>query len=79
MQIKVSGSGCTAVIDGTSGTASDGQVRFTYNGRLAVLATGGNLHFWNVSAGCLGAFRTGDPATLSGTFTVSPAQVISSP
>ena len=34
--------GCTAVIDGTSGTASDGQVRFTYTdstGQLTLLTT----------------------------------------
>jgi hypothetical protein len=82
LQITLSGNGCTAVIDGTSGTASDGRVRFTYTdstGRLTVLATGGNLHFWNVSAGCLGLFNTGDRAALSVIFTVTPKQAITSP
>jgi hypothetical protein len=76
------GKTCSFVIDGTSGTASDGQVRFTYTdstGQLTVLGTSGNLHFWNVSSGCLGLFLTGDRATLSDTFTVSPKQAITSP
>jgi hypothetical protein len=74
--------GCTFVIDGTGATADDGQVTFRYSdstGQLTVLATGGNLHFWNVSDGCLGLFDSGDPATLSLTFTVSPKQAITSP
>lgn len=67
---------------GTSGTASDGRVRFTYadsSGRLAVLVTTGNLHFWNVSSGCLGLLNSGDRARLGATFTVSPKQDITSP
>jgi hypothetical protein len=82
IQIMLTGNGCTAVIDGTSGTASDGKVRFTYadsTGRLTVLATSGNLHFWNVSAGCLGLVNSGDRATLSATYTVTPKQAITSP
>ena len=74
--------GCTPVIDGTSGTPSDGQVRFTYTdstSQLTVLAHSGNLHFWNVSSGCLGLVNTGDRARLSATFTVSPKQAITSP
>lgn len=35
-------------------------------------ATGGNLHFYDVSAGCLGVFRDGDPAALSATYAVTP-------
>jgi hypothetical protein len=82
VQIMMSGVGCTAMIDGTSGTASDGQVRFTYTdstSQLTVLATSGNLRFWNVSAGCLGLVNSGDRATLGGAFTVSPKQAIASP
>jgi hypothetical protein len=37
----------------------------------------GNLHFWNVS-GCLGHITNGDPATLTGAFTVTPPQKITS-
>ena len=82
LQIMLSGNGCTAVTDGTSGTASDGWVPFTYadsSGRLTVLATSGNLHVWNVSSGCLGLINSGDRATLTATYTVSPKQAITSP
>ncbi len=98
LQIPVLGNGCNFVIASTSGTASDGRVRFTYTdsgyfaapihdrpartdstGRLTVLADSGNLHFWNVSPGCLGGFNDGDRATLSATYTVSPKQAITNP
>jgi hypothetical protein len=72
---------CTAVIDGTSGTASDGTVKFSYSDRTGVLqvrATGGNLHFYNVQ-GCAGLTNTGDSASISATFTVSPKQAITNP
>jgi hypothetical protein len=72
---------CTAVVDGTSGTASDGIVRFSYANATALLRTvpgGGDMHFYKVS-GCAGLYRTGDPATLSGAFTVSPKQTVTSP
>ena len=72
---------CTAVIDGTSGTASDGTVKFSCSdptGVLQVRATGGNLHFYNVQGGA-GLINTGDSASISATFTVSPKQAITSP
>jgi hypothetical protein len=79
--MKLSFPGCTAVIDGTSGTASDGSVRVSYNNSTGVLQTrtaGGNLHFYNVR-GCAGLVVTGDSATISATSTVSPKQTITSP
>jgi hypothetical protein len=82
LHIALSGSGCTALIDGTAATADDGRVRFRYTdstGQLTVRTTGGNLHVYNVSSGCLGLFRDGDPATLSGAYTVTPEQAITSP
>ena len=81
LQIALSGPSCTGVIDGTSGTASDGTVEFRYThstSRLKLLTTGGNLHFYNVR-GCAGLIRTSDPATISATITVSPKQTITSP
>jgi hypothetical protein len=75
--------GCTAVVDGTSATADNGRVAFRYTdgtGQLRVLATGGNLHYYDVSPNCLApGFNDGAPATLSATFTVSPKQDITSP
>ena len=75
--------GCTFVIDGTGATADDGQVTFRYTdstGQLTALTTGGNLHIYDVSSGCLGLSDDGDPATLSAnTFIVTPEQAITSP
>jgi hypothetical protein len=82
LQITLSGQGCTAVIDGTSGTASDGRVVVRYTdstGRLKLLTTGSNLHYYDVSSGCLGLVNSGDPVTLSVTYAVTPKQAITSP
>jgi hypothetical protein len=83
LQLTLGGSmGCDAVIEGTSATAGNGRVVFRYTdstGRLTVLTASANLRFYHVSAGCLGLVRSGDPATLSATFTVSPKQAITSP
>ena len=75
-------SGCSFLIDGTSATGSDGEVRFRYTestGQLTVLAAGGNLHFYDVSSACLGLVNDGDTAALSITYTVTPKQAITSP
>jgi len=80
-QLKLTGPSCSAVIDGTSGTASNGIIRFTYTtstATLTVLPHGGNLHFYNLS-GCGGLFIGGDPATISGKLSVRPKQTITSP
>jgi hypothetical protein len=82
IHLTMSGNGCTAMIDGTGTTADDGRVTFRYTdstGRLTVLAISSNLHFYDVSAGCLGLVNSGDPATLSTIYTVSPKQAITSP
>ena len=82
MQIQVStNSPCSAVIDGTSATAGDGRLKFSYTdstGRLKILTAGGNLHFYNIND-CIGLINNGNPATLSATITVSPKQLITSP
>jgi hypothetical protein len=44
-----------------------------------VLTTGGNLHIYNVSSGCAGAIHSGDRATQSAAYAISPAQTITSP
>lgn len=51
---------------------------FRGTGHLKLLTTGGNLHFYRVR-GCAGLLGSGDPATLSATFAVSPKQAITSP
>jgi hypothetical protein len=81
IHIALNGTGCTAMIDGTSAAAEDGQATFDYTdstGQLKVLTTDGNLHFYDVT-GCLGVFDSGNPVTLSATYTVTPKQTITSP
>ena len=81
LQLALSGPACTAAINGTSSTASNGVVRVSYanaTGKLKVLPAGGNLHWYHVS-GCGGLVGNGDPARLSATYAVSPAQAITSP
>jgi hypothetical protein len=81
VQAKLAGPSCRAVIDGTSGTASDGIIRFTYTNSTATLRalrSGGNLHFYHLS-GCAGLFAGGGPVTISGELSMSPKQTITSP
>jgi hypothetical protein len=78
---SLSGPLCSATVDGTSAGANNGMVRAHYKnstGKLTVLATGGNLHIYNVS-GCFGLINSGDTATFSGSYAISPKQAISSP
>ncbi len=77
----LSGPSCSATVDGTSPTKNNGKVAVTYTnstGVLKVLPTGGNLHVFRVS-GCAGLIASGDPASFSGSYTVSPKQTITSP
>jgi hypothetical protein len=78
IHFSISSSICSAVIDGTSGTADNGQVKITYTNsthKLKILPTGGNLHVYDVS-GCLGLINNGDAGTVTSTYTVAPAQTI---
>ena len=82
IHLTMPGSGCTAMIDGTGTTADDGRVTFRYTdstGQLMPRTTSSNLHFDDVSAGCLGLVNSGDTATLSTIYAVSPKQTITSP
>lgn len=78
IHVSISSSECSAVIDGTSGSANNGKVNITYTNsthKLAILPTGGNLHVYDVS-GCLGAISNGDAGTIKSTYAVTPAQTI---
>jgi len=76
---SLSGSGCTATVAGAKAT-SPGKVTGSYSNKTHVLSvSGGNLHVWNVSSGCLGLINRGDPSTFVGRYTIKPAQVITSP
>jgi hypothetical protein len=73
------GSGCSLDIDGTT-FPNPGQVKAVYtNSTHKLVTSGGTLHFWNVSDGCLGLYKTGDHITISATYTITPAQTITSP
>jgi hypothetical protein len=74
------GTGCYAVIDGTTATAHDGWVPWSYSnatGKLKI-GPGGNLHAYKVS-GCLGLVVSGDPLSPTDTFALSQKQTITSP
>jgi hypothetical protein len=76
----LSGPSCTADIAGKTATTG-GQVKVTYTNsthKLRVFPGGGTLHIWNVS-GCFTLINTGDASQFTGTYTVSPAQTITSP
>jgi hypothetical protein len=75
----LSGSGCTATEAGTSAT-KPGTVTGTYTNSSDILkVSGGNLHIWNVSSGCLNIVKTGDATTFVGNYKITPGQTITSP
>ena len=81
LQLTLTGPGCRAVVNGTSGTTANGVVAITYGNAtstLKILPAWGNLHWYHVH-GCAGLVASGDPAALSGSYTVSPTQTITSP
>ena len=81
LELMLTGPGCSAVVNGTSGTTADGVVAVSYAntpGRLTIHTAGGNLHWYHVS-GCAGLLGDGDPAALSAAYAVSPKQEITSP
>jgi hypothetical protein len=78
IHVSISSSECSAVIDGTSGSADNGMVKVTYSNtthKLSILPTGGNLHVWDVS-GCLGAVSDGDSGTIKNAAAITPVQTI---
>jgi hypothetical protein len=79
IKASLSGNGCTATVAGTSATTT-GKVTGTYTNSTHILkVSGGNLHIWNVSSGCLGLINSGDPSSFVGSYKISPAQTITSP
>lgn len=77
---SLSASGCSATIDGTAAAAHNGMVKGNFmdtGSKLKVLATGGNLHLYNVN--CFGVINNGDSVNFTTTYKVTPAQVLTSP
>jgi hypothetical protein len=80
IKATLNGPSCTASVAGTTATTA-GTVKATYTNsthKLKILTTGGTLHVWNVS-GCAGLINSGDATTFSGSYTITPAQTITSP
>ncbi|GEM_PF-1004504 len=86
IHFAITGSGCSAVVDGTGATARNGHVKITFtnkNDHLRILPGGGNLHIYDVK-GCLGPFGnsaprqivSGDSASLAVCFLPVPSQMI---
>jgi len=72
---------CSAVLDGTSATADNGTLKGTYSdatGKGKLLGTGGHLHLYDVS-GCTGLINNGDAVKITGSYSVTPVQTITSP
>jgi hypothetical protein len=78
---KLTGTGCSATVDGTVATKNNGKVKTKYSnstGKLTTFTSGGNLHIYNVN-GCAGLIRSGDATTFGGSYTISPKRTIKSP
>lgn len=74
-------SGALKAGSGLNGAGASGIARVAYTDSahtLKLLPAGGNLHFSNVS-GCNDLFDNGDSAAYTATYTITPAQVITSP
>jgi hypothetical protein len=75
---------CSFVLDGTSATAHNGRLPFTYFPKTDTMNTNsaiysGNLHFYNVRCPTY-PIHNGDLVYMSGSFdTITPAQTITSP
>jgi hypothetical protein len=77
------GNFCNAAIWGTTDT-TPGTVKGEYTNsthKLKIITNGSTLHVYNVNQNCaaLTGWGSGDPLTMSGTYTITPAQVITSP
>ncbi|WP_034086892.1 hypothetical protein [Streptacidiphilus albus] len=79
VKASISGTLCSANFAGTSST-TPATLNATYTNSSHTLAiSGGNLHAYGVS-GCLGLINTGDAATYSASYVVSPSTLkITSP
>lgn len=72
---------CDFTADGTRATAGDGIASFRYangTGKLRIVKAGSTLHIYRVN-GCGGTIHDGDAAALSGTYVITPGQMITSP
>jgi hypothetical protein len=81
IRVIVTGTLCSAVVNGTDGATADGVLKATYSdrtGSLIFLAAGGNLRYWDVK-GCGRLLNNGDPVALTAVYTISPKEIVTSP
>ncbi len=80
LHLAISGTYCSAVIDGTGPAAHNGTVPFEWSGNelQTRFKNGGNLHVYNVN-GCNGNFNDGDPVVLYTSYLISQPLTITSP
>lgn len=80
VKAHISGLGCTADFGGAT-SGSSATLNATYNNSTHTLSvSGGNLHAYNVSGTCLGLINSGDAATYTASYVLSPATLqITSP
>ena len=66
IDVSLSSSGCSGVLDGTAAGADNGKAMYQYynNPGFLIGRPKGNLHIYNVS-GCTGLFNNGDTFTMS--------------
>ena len=71
IDISISSSVCSGVLDGTAAGANDGTANYQFynNPDFLIGRSGGSLHIYNVS-GCTGLFNTGDTFTMSYTMPI---------
>jgi hypothetical protein len=70
IDIAITGSFCSADVDGTGASANDGVASYKYYNNphwFIYHPVGSNLHIYNVS-GCAGLFSSGDPINFVGTY-----------
>jgi len=78
-KISVPSFSCSAVVDGTSGTAHNGSVTATFTNStntLKVLTTGSTLHVYNNTCPVI---ANNDSVNFTGSYKFTPAQKITSP
>jgi len=70
---------CAGIVDGTSATAHNGTIRFRYHNATHTLTftRGGTLHLYHNT--CPAPWHNGDQLAFGGSYTLTPAQAITSP
>lgn len=81
VEVLITGTYCSAVVNGSGGAAADGVVSAIYNdrsGQLTLLPAGGSLHYWHIKR-CYRLLNDSDPVALTASYVIHPVQDITSP